>query len=123
VVTITVHQQRVVLEGPVYQVISNVTATTDIEAEIFVHTTDSGLYSHVASVWDMDKYSNSRVTAEAAGDSYYRADTASVTYGSDISLAEKAAVYTLGRIDYLSRQYEIAHTGFIGEEDHSFPTT
>ena len=120
-VTIEVHQERVVEAGPDYIVDTSVIFVRDIDRHIFVFNVDTQEFDHVAVPWDMENYPTTRDQAILDSIDYYRLDTARVSYGDNQVTATNAAAYTLGRIATLSRQYDNTIKDFEGEEDHTYP--
>lgn len=118
-IRIEVHQARTILEGPVYRTKTNVTYASGIDSSIFVFDTETQVFSHVASVWDMENYPTNHPDAIAADSLYYRQSSCQKDNNFAVSAAE-FAVYTLGRISSLAKAYATATEDFEGEGDYTF---
>jgi hypothetical protein len=113
-VEIKLKQTRTIEEGPIYKVKTEVTEHTDIEAEIFVFSTETQNFEHVATVWDMEHYPKTREEALEAHQNYYRLDEATVGYETQVTALEFAE-YTVERVQFLVTDYSKAITDFEGE--------
>lgn len=58
-----------------YVVQLEIVAARGIERELFVRRRDDGAFSHVATVFDLEKFPNDRARAEADGVDFYRNTT------------------------------------------------
>jgi len=112
-VTIEIKQTNTVIEGPLYQVDTEVLRAENIEAEIFVLSTEDDSFNHVATTWDMQTYPNTKQQAQAEGSPFYRVTQAVVPYDT-VDTAVTAASYTLVRVDSLVRDYQTVNDDFIG---------
>ena len=121
-VQLEVTQTRTVESGEAYRVVTSVGYNSGIDRCIFVYNTDTEEYQHVATPWDIENRPNNRVQALADGDAYYR--LASVLRDSDtVAVAEAFAVYTLGRIEMLAREYARVVTSFEGSGTYVYSYT
>lgn len=112
-VLIEVKQVRTVLEGPAYQVDTDVVRTQNIDQNIFVFNTTTDAFEYVATAFDMQTYPNTKNQAELDGKAYYRGKQAVVQY-DDESVATEAAAYTLARTQHLAREYQTVSQDFVG---------
>jgi hypothetical protein len=112
---IELYQERNVLEGPIFQVINTITYITGLDRNIFVYETETGLYSHVATVWDMNQWPVSQYAAQQESKDYYREDNATLEYPV-ATIASDAADYLTERVQFLAAQSEIVDTEFSGSE-------
>lgn len=117
--TIVVTQKREVVEGPLYKTTNTVESATGIEKEIFVMNTETQVFEHVATVYDMCHLLDTRAAAQEAEDAYYRASVAVKSYES-LDDALEFASYTLGRVEYLAEQYDEFTNHFAGEDEHTY---
>lgn len=112
---IELYQEKSVIEGPLYQVVTSVKYVSGIDRNIFVYETETGIYSHVATVWDMAQWPSTQREAQLNLKDYYRDDSSTVTYPV-ASIAADAAVYIEDRVRFLAAQSEISDTEFEGSE-------
>lgn len=118
-VRVEVHQERSVIEGPLYRVLNTVTYSTGITSSIFVFDTETALFSHVATPWDIEQYPATRVEAQENLVDYYR--QASATLDCDtVSAASEAATYVLSRVESLVNLYDESQVEFEGVDDHIY---
>lgn len=118
-VRIEVSQDRTLEEGPLYRVSTSVVHVTDIDRNVFVFNTDTQVFEHVATTWDMENLPVGRDAAINADVNYYRGDEAIVDYASE-TLGTTAASYTLGRLQSLAIAYQIMRESFVGSESHVY---
>lgn len=118
-VQIEIHQTRTTLEGPTYRVETNVIYALGIDRNIFVFDRDTQVFSHVASVWDIENYPANYQEALTADLDYYRAAECSKDYTTAPEALE-FAVYTRGRVQSLVNEYEVVTEDFEGEGDYTF---
>ena len=118
-VVIEVKQVRSVVEGPLYRVDTSVLRAQQIDPEIFVLSTEDDSFNHVATVWDMQTYPNTKQEAQATGSPFYRVTQAVVDYENE-NTAVSAASYTLARVDALAREYQVVNEGFLGTTEHTY---
>jgi len=112
-VTIDYTQVRTIIEGPKYQIDTEVTYVSGIASEIFVMNTELGTFEHVATVWDMEHIVPSRDQAILEGLSYYRVSSCTVVYDTDLAAIEFTE-YTEDRIQDLATKYARAIGEFEG---------
>ena len=118
-VRLEIHQDRAVIEGPVYQVTTRVTYASGINRNIFVFNTETQDFEHVATVYDMETFPADRDEAILGLIAYYRKDVAIVGYTEETTAID-AADYTRERIGYLATQYQLAQEEFEGSEDYVY---
>lgn len=112
-------QERSVVEGPLFRVTTVTTYTRGIDKNTYVFNTETQVFEHVASVFDMENYPNSRDTAIQDGAPYYRNYSVTVDYESE-TLAADAAVYTRQRLQTLANQYTVMSDGFVGTDSYVY---
>jgi hypothetical protein len=113
-VTITVKQTQSIEAGNLFRVLDEVTSSTDISAEVFVFTTETQAFSHVATVYDIEHILDTTYAdAVTSGAEYYRLDTAQKDYTTQAK-AEAFAAYTLSRIRTLVGDFIEYSDGFEG---------
>lgn len=117
-VRIDLEQVKIVKTGPVYRVENSVTYARGISKKVFVHNTETGEFEHVASVYDMENYPESRTNANNNAISYYR-DSVGYKEFENVQIAEDFTEYTYQRIVALIRTYEQAVESFEGTITHS----
>ena len=118
-VRIDVTQERTVVEGPIYRVTTAVFYNTGIDRNIFVFNTETEVYEHVASPWDMENLPSTRAQAVTDDVAYYRLYT-TVNDWDDVGEAIEFAAYTLSRISSLAQQYELVESAFEGSGTYSY---
>ena len=107
-------QVRSVVSSSDYEVSNTVDQNVDIPAEVFVFSTSTGLYDHVASVGDILSIPDvTQAVAVAAGHQYYR-QAASVNDWESLRDARDFAVMVQERLKSLVMAYNTAETSFIG---------
>jgi hypothetical protein len=113
-VSVTLVETRTVETGPLYRVKHDVTASVHIDAHVFVFSTDTETFSHVATVYDMEKITcTTLAAAQTAGDEFYRLDEVTKDWVSLDTAAEFAA-YNKQRLQFLVTEYEAYTTSFAG---------
>lgn len=117
-VSIDLTQIQSVEPGPVYRSDSEVTAATGIATELFVFQTADDVFSHVASVWDVDNIPATKATAIADGADYYREDQV-VRDFSGIADAQNFSDYTRARLQVVVNEYNALSVGFEGTENYT----
>lgn len=118
-VRLDIRQTRSVEEGPLYRVVTSVIYNSGIDRSIFVFNTETDVFEHVATPWDIDNTPDSKAEAVTETINYYR--LTEVT--RDFSTAEEAsefAVYTLSRISLLAREYNLVQSSFIGSNTYTY---
>ena len=118
-VKIEIHQEREVVEGPLYRVKTSVVHATGIDRRIFVYKMTTAQFSHVATTWDMENFPGSLEEAQAGPIEFYRQDSCTKDY-EDAEVAAQFATYTRSRIDWLARQYAIMQEDFVGSGDYEY---
>ena len=113
-VSITLKQTQSITEENLFRVLDEVTAAADISASIFVFTTETQAFSHVATVYDIEHLTyTSYAEAFAAGAEYYRLDEVQKDFESQAT-AESFASYTQARTRTLVDDYIEYSAGFEG---------
>jgi hypothetical protein len=111
-VSITVKQTQSIETGNIFRVLDEVTASTDIAPEVFVFTTETQAFSHVATVYDIEHILDTTYAeAVTSGAEYYRLDTVEKDFATQVK-AEAFAAYTLARIRTLVGDYIEYSDGF-----------
>ncbi len=118
-VRIDVQQTRSVEEGPLYRVVTSVVYNTGIARSIFVFNTETEVFEHVATPWDIENTPDNRAAALLGPIDYYRL-TAVTRDFSTVEEAEEYAVYTLGRVALLAREYGLVASSFEGSGTYSY---
>ena len=112
-VRIDLKQTKTVESGPVYRVRCQVTYVENIPREVFVMVTETGLFSHVATVWDMQNYPTTQAQAVSDALSYYLEDDCYKDYDTLQDGLDFAALVA-SRVTWLARDYEDAIDTFEG---------
>ena len=118
-VRIEVDQVRTLEEGPLYRVFTSVSHTVGIDRNIFVFSTETQTFEHVATTWDMENLPVGREAALGVNTDYYRESSAQVDYESETT-GTAAASYTLGRVQSLAIAYETMAESFVGSDSHTY---
>jgi len=63
-----------------YQVTHQILEATDIDPNVFVYKTATGVFDHFAVLADMEEYLTSKAAAETAGDLFYRQSVVTRTW-------------------------------------------
>jgi hypothetical protein len=101
-------------ENVIYRVNNVVNYVENIPAEVFTHNTETEVFSHVASMWDMNHLPASKAAAISADVDYYRTSVAEKSFQSlDTSQRFEAHVYS--RVSDLVSLYSAARDDFPGE--------
>lgn len=74
-VTFTLRQVTSILDGPLYQVASQVTQAVDADVNAFVYNAASQKFSHYATAADVEKWPKSLALAQLSGAEFYRLDS------------------------------------------------
>jgi hypothetical protein len=113
-VSITVRQTQSVETGNLFRVLDEVTASTEIAPEVFVFTTETQAFSHVATVYDIEHIVDTTYEdAVTSGAEYYRLDTVQKDFTTQVK-AEAFASYTRVRVETLVDDYTEYTAGFAG---------
>lgn len=118
-VRLDIRQIRSVEEGPLYRVVTSVFYNSGIDRSIFVFNTETDVFEHVATPWDIDNTPDNKAEAVVETVNYYR--LTEVT--RDFTTAEEAlafASYTLSRISLLAREYNLVQSSFIGSNTYAY---
>lgn len=118
-VSIEVVQNRTLEEGPLYRVNTSVVHVMGINRNVFVFNTETQVFEHVATTWDMENLPIGRDAAVNADADYYRQDAVSVDYETE-TVGTEAASYTLGRLQSLATAYQIMKESFVGSDSHIY---
>ena len=118
-VRIEISQERSVVEGPVYRVLTRTFYVEGIAAEIFVFSTETDEFQHVATAFDMSEYPVGKNQAQADGKAFYRAIEAQVDYAV-VETATQAAVYTKLRVRQLAEEYAAVNSTFAGSDTTTY---
>lgn len=111
-VSITVKQTQSVETGNLFRVLDEITTSTDIAPEVFVFTTETQAFSHVATVYDIEHITDTAYEdAVTSGAEYYRLDSVEKDFETQVQ-AEAFASYTLARIRTLVGDYIDYTSGF-----------
>ena len=117
-ITIELTQIQSVEPGPAYRSDTAVTSTVGIDQEIFVFQTADDVFSHVASVWDMDNIPATKADALTAGSDTYR-EIQVVRDFAGIDDAQNFSDYTRARTQLLATEYNELSEGFEGSVDYT----
>jgi len=117
---VTLRQTKTIDPGPLYVVKNEIISSTDIQPELFVHEVQTGAFSHVATVWDIQHYPTTEAEAIAESLPYYLSATGTRSYSvlRDAVLFEG---YVVGRLRSLLRDYDIAVNEFEGVVETDIP--
>jgi len=107
--TATLEQTRSIAVGGEYQILSEVTAATGLDIEVFVYSATTDLYSHMAMIDDMDDYP----TTKTVGVAYYRQASATQLFDTPTA-ADAAALVHSTRINELLYQYNLGAATYDG---------
>lgn len=111
--SITHTQVRSVQAGPLYRVADTVTASVDIQPQVFVFQTSDNAFNRIATVDDMMTLPTSQAQAVIDGADYYRLNAVTKDYES-LKTADDAATAIVDRIKRLLVEYDAAVTEFVG---------
>lgn len=114
-VEITANITRTVPANNVYRVAIEILDATGIELDVLVYDTETGAYSHVCSVFDLETYPVSQAEAADAGIQFYRTRSASVDYTTIIAATAFETV-TRNRLEVLTTAWNSIVTAFSGTE-------
>lgn len=117
-ITIELTQIQSVEPGPIFRSDTAVTSTVGIDQEIFVFQTADDVFSHVASVWDMDNIPATKASAITAGSDTYR-ETQVVRDFAGIDDAQNFSDYARARTQSLATEYHTLSEGFEGSADYT----
>lgn len=96
--------------GPLYRVNNEITAAVDATTAVFVYKTETQVFSHYATVADLETYPDSRAQALTDGALYYR--LASVTRDwSTVTEMEADVAETKSRLRYLASELNAVQAG------------
>lgn len=98
-----------------YRVQVSVTDATNIGLDVLVFDTESGEYSHVASVYDMETYPVSQEVAASGNLVFFRDRGAVVTYNL-LKSADEFIGVTQGRLKTLANGWDEVVSSFSGTE-------
>lgn len=117
-VRIDLKQTSTVEEGPVYRVVNEVTYAEGIPREIFVMDVTTDLFSHVATVWDLQVYPNTKDLALLDGVGYYRVSSCVKDF-EDLQTGTTFKTYTKSRVEWLVSTYDDANNVFEGVDSYT----
>jgi len=80
---------------------------------VFVHKVADGLFSHVATVLDMQTFPNSLLAAQGANQPYYRLMSVTKDFAT-MEVAQDFADTLISRMKSLCNEYEITASTFVG---------
>ena len=113
-VSVTLVETRTIEAGNLYRVKHAISASVHISDHVFVFNTADESFSHVATVYDIEKIASmTKAAAETADDEYYRLDTVTRDWDS-LDMASEYAVYNKQRLQSLVSDYEVYSTTFAG---------
>jgi len=117
-VRVDLKQTKTIEPGPVYRVTNLVTYAQDIPSKIFVFNTDTQLFEHVATLWDLQNYPLTQTEAINNAIAYY---LASECYGdyTNIQSALNFTASIFSRVEGLVRDYAEANGVFEGVTTHT----
>lgn len=98
-----------------YRVQVSIVDATNITLDVLVFDTESGEYSHVASVFDMETYPVGQEAAASGNLVYFRDRGAAVTYNL-LKSADEFIAITQGRLKTLANGWDVVVTDFSGTE-------
>lgn len=114
-VSITLKQTQSITEDNLFRVLDEITDATDISTYVFVFTTETQAFSHVATVYDVEHIVDTTYEdAFAHGAEYYRLAAVQKDFESQVK-AEAFAAYTQVRTETLVDDYTAYSDGFEGE--------
>jgi hypothetical protein len=113
-------QTRSVVTSAAYHVANVVDQNVDIPAEVFVFSTATGQYDHVASVNDLLNIPDTtQAAAQAAGNPYYRQSSTSNDW-TMLRDAQEFSTMVRERLKFLVVEYSKAETSFIGTTTETY---
>ena len=113
-------QTRSVVTSAAYHVTNVVDQNVDIPAEVFVFSTETGQYDHIASVGDLlNVPDTTQAAAQAAGNPYYR-QSSLVKDWTRLSDAQEFSATVRERLKLLVVEYNKAETSFIGTTTETY---
>ena len=98
-----------------YKVSAEVIETTNIPPEVFVFDVEHETFSHVATVFDLESFPESKEDAIAAELGFYRSQSVTREF-SDVALATFFEDVTRNRLKTLADHWNTVQEEFIGEE-------
>jgi hypothetical protein len=107
---------------PVYKAENEVVATEGVPLALFVFSVDTEEYNHVASVYDLEAYPDSRAQAITDGVDFYRQPAATREY-DNITDATTFATHVRSRLNFLAQDYPKTQDEFVGSETYTFTTS
>ena len=107
---------------PVYKSENEVSASDGIPLALFVFTTLTGVFSHVAAVRDLEAYPATKEQAVTDGTAFYRLATVTREY-DNITDAQKFAAHVRSRLNFLAQDYPKTQGEFVGSETYTFVTS
>lgn len=117
-VRIDLKQTKTIEVGPVYRVLNQVTYAHEIPNTIFVFNTETQLFEHVATLWDLQNYPFTRTEAVNNSIEYYLASECARGY-EDIQAALDFTASVFSRVEWLVRDYAEANGIFEGVVAHT----
>jgi len=115
-------QTKIIEPDSVFCVENEVTYAHGIVPEIFIHNTETEVFEHVATVYDLENYPDSRTEAIDEQSPYYRKATAFKEFET-VQTAENFTEYTYNRVRALVNTYEQALESFEGIIHHSITSS
>lgn len=111
--SITHTQTRTIISGPMFRVSDVITAATDIPMAVFVFKVTDDTFSHVATVYDLSTYPDTREQAVEAEQDFYR-QTAVTKDWESLGTAIDFAESIKPRLKLLVKDFEKASDLFVG---------
>lgn len=71
-ISFTLHQVTTALDGPIYRVFQEITEAVNSSKAVYVFTTGTQEFSHIATIMDMRNYPDSYAQAVLDGADFYR---------------------------------------------------
>lgn len=100
-----------------YRVVDVVTASVDIDPEVFVYRYSDEKFDHVATVLDMETIPS---TTPTPGLIYYRLNYVVQDFSS-VSVADNFARMLIARMEKLALEYKLLSTTFVGVTTDTLP--
>lgn len=114
-VNITAQFRRSIPEDSVYRINLDIMDVQNIEFDVLVFEVESGNYSHVATVYDMETYPAGQAAAVAAEVAFFR-DRGAVLNFSDVQDATDFETVTTSRLKTLAVDWNTVISDFSGTE-------
>jgi len=114
-VTIKAQFIREIPEDNVYRVKVDIIDVTNIDFDVLVFTVEDGVFSHVATVYDLETYPAGQAAADAANVAFFR-DRGVIANFSNVRDATGFETVTANRLKILAVSWGSVGDAFVGSE-------